>query len=482
MESNNKITRQKEDYLKRLEESLAEAINVVDNTIMYITKEYNSRMTFHVELSELLKLRKEYNKIVLKHEERKNKLKKIYHTALKRLDECKSLPDSTLNKYLYDIRNEYRGNLPEGIKHAQVLKWKKNGTKKTDKEYKNMYSRINNLSSFTLKRMIESKRNYQKLLRLSIYYTVKNTMDSLDCTTDYDEITNLITECASKCSGFYSKLKNGTKDFETFINSFGKISENKLSLDVLNHIDKKINELLSEYISFLNDGKKYSSLNAVYNNEKLNFKRELSKYEKKVKKIKKMILHNLYLKYSELESIDVLNNKTTSVLSNTTDNMSFTDLVKLDHKINEDIVKGKKDFINSSYLYIIYFYASNDILNKMPDVVYDAYNRFCEDESTYDICFSILRQQYLKCYYSTYYDLITDGDQKYIERAGDNLRNNIERIVKTYMNLGIDMSEDLVQLYRDISKLDITSLYDLYERLRREMNIFNTHKEGVFSK
>ena len=195
-----------------------------------------------------------------------------------------------------------------------------------------------------------------------------------------------------------------------------------------------------------------------------------------------MILHNLYLKYSELENIDVLNNKSTNVLSDKTDDMSLSDLALLDKKISEDLIKGKKEFIRKNYLYIIYFYASNDILNKMPDVIYDAYNSFCEDESTYGICFSIIKRQYFKCYYNTYYDLSTGEDQKYIDRASDNLRNNIERIVKTYMNLEVDMSQELLQKYRDISKLDVASLYDLYERLRREMNIFNTHKEGIFSK
>ena len=279
MEIEKKVSRLKEDYLKRLEDSLKDAYNVVDNTIMYITKEYNDRMSFHVELSELYKLRKEYNKVIKKHEERKAKLKKIYHTALNYLDKCKSLPDTTLNKYLADIRNEFRGNLPEGIKYKQVLQWKKANAIISDKEYKNMYSRINNLSTFALKRMMEAKKVQQKLLELNGYYVVKNTIASLDATSDYDEIANLITTCSSTCSSLNNKLKGGKKEFDAFINSFGKLSEDKLTLEVLQHIDKKINDTLSTaYIAFLNDSNKYSGFVKAYDEEKQYLLKELSKY------------------------------------------------------------------------------------------------------------------------------------------------------------------------------------------------------------
>ena len=146
------------------------------------------------------------------------------------------------------------------------------------------------------KRIIEAKKVHQRLSELSGYYIVKNTMDCLNSTLEYDEIAKLITNCASSCNGINKKLKSGKSEFDALISSFSKLSEDKLSLDVLQHIDKKINDILSlAYISFLNDNKKYQSLSNVYSEEKPNFMRELSKYKKKVEKIKKMILHNLYL-------------------------------------------------------------------------------------------------------------------------------------------------------------------------------------------
>ena len=119
---------------------------------------------------------------------------------------------------------------------------------------------------------------------------------------------------------------------------------------------------------------------------------------------------------------------------------------------------------------------------KMPSIVYDVYNRFCSDESTFDICFSIIKQQYFKCYYNTYYDLVRDDDKKYVDRACDNLRKNIERIVNTYMNLEINIDSELLEMYRNASELDAISLYELYEKLKRNMNIFTTHNEVKFSK
>ena len=483
MENVGKIDKLKEDYLKRLENSLMDANNVVDNTIRYITKEYNDKMSFHIELSMLYKLKQEYNKLIKKHEARKANLKKIYYTALDRLDKCKTLPDSNLNKYLYDIRNEFRGNLPEGIKYSKMLSWRKSNVVISNKEYKNMYSRINNLTTLVSKRMLEAKKTHQKLLELSAYYIVKNTMDNLNSSLEYDEISSLITNCASGCSNINKKLKNGKNDFNALISSFDKLNEDKLTLDVLQHIDKKINDILSPaYLSFLNDSKKYHSLVNVYNEEKPNLLKELAKYRKKVEKIKKMILHNMYLKYNELENVMVLNNKTTNILSDKTSDMSLGDLINLDNRISEDLVKSKKEFIHNSYLSIIYFYASNDILNKMPSIVYDVYNRFCSDESTFDICFSIIKQQYFKCYYNTYYDLVRDDDKKYVDRACDNLRKDIERIVNTYMNLEINIDSELLEMYRNASELDAISLYELYEKLKRNMNIFTTHNEVKFSK
>ncbi len=298
MEKEKKVNKGKEDYLKRLETSVMDAYNIVDNTVMYITQEYNKKMTFHVDLPSLYKLRKEYNSLISKNAGRKEKLKKIYANALSRLDKNIPLPDNILNKYLADIRNEFRRYMPDGVKYSEVLTWRVKDVVANKKEFKNMYSRINNLASFTSKRMMEAKKVFQKLLELSGYYVVKDTMENLDYSLEYEEISKLITECASNFSSINNRLKDGRNDFNAFINGFDKFDEEKLTLEVLQHIEKKIIDLLTPaYSSFLNNSKKYNKLTNVYNGEKPNLKREISKYRKKVEKIKKMILRNLYLKY-----------------------------------------------------------------------------------------------------------------------------------------------------------------------------------------
>ena len=478
VKKNNK----KDEYLKKLQDSLFDAYNIIDNTIMYITKEYNYKMSFHVELSKLYNLKKEYNGLVKKQESRKTKLDKIYRSALERLDKCTSFPDEALKKYLYDIRSEYRTNMLDGIKAVQMLPWKKANAVISKREYKNMYSRINNLATLVSKRLMEAKKVYQKICELNYYYVVKNTMKNLDSTLEYDQISELIASCTNRCDEINKKSKSGKSDFSVLINSSSKLSEDDLTLNVLQHIDRKIGEILEPaYLSFLNNHIKYQSLTKVYNEEKPNVLKSLSKYKKKIEKIKNMILHNMYLKYNELENVNVLNNKNTNVLGNKTERMPLGELINLASKINQDLDNGKKEFIHNGYLSIIYFYAGNDILKEMPDIVYDTYIRFLTEEKDFNMCFNIIKQQYFKCYYSTTYDLENNNDQDHIDRANQNLINNIDRMFNSYMNMDIEIDPELVQIYHDRMKLDTISLYELYEKLRRT-NIFKTHEEIKFSK
>lgn len=482
MDSNNNLYALKNNYAVKLDRAIDNAKSIIETTIKHLTIEYSKKMDFHVSGDELFKLREEYNKAISKLEKRLVKLNELYKKAQTLLKKCDSLPNEKLDSILNEIRTEYREKLPKDTKYGILKKWKEENNLYSDKDFKNMRSNINNLSTVMLKRIVEARKVQERLMELKKYDYIRDTIRKVDTSSSFDDMVYSINECDVLCqsvdrqlneSGYFLKYCNGVLGME--------INDGVLNLETLQFIERHISSLFSEnYIENLNDSKKYDDLMRRYMTEKDKILKVKSTYKKKKDRVKLALLSEIQDKYSDLQTIDGLNGKDTNVLGRIDKNSSTYELLEILDMITNKELDGKKDFINSSYLYILYFYAANNIIDKVPSIIYEVYSKYCEDSSTLDICFDVIKQEFFNCKFNTYYDLTTTVSGDYEDTARDNLYKFIDHIYQKYIGFGVKVDDELLKEYKDRDKLDIITLYDLYERLRSNFTIFNDEKEVNF--
>lgn len=473
------------NYVENLEDAYKNAKDIIETTIKHLTIEYSKKMNFHVSCVQLFQMKQEYNSEMSKLEKRLRRLDELYKKANDILKNPVNFDKKELDSILKEIKIEYRGKLPMDTKYGVFKKWREENSLYSKKDFKDMKSYINNFSTVIVKRMSEAQNVLERLMKLNRHQYMVDTINTIDSSSDDFEMGYSIDECDRLCKVIDDQRRK-SESYMKFCDGIfsGEMVDGTLDLGTVQYIEKTIGSLLSaDYISYLNDPKKYDSLSQKYNGKKDKFVKIENTYRKKRSQVKINLLKILQKKYADLQSIDGLNQKDTIVLGEINKNTSTNQILRILDTIVKEEIAGKKKYIHDNYLYIIYFYAANDLLDKIPSVVYEAYAKFTINESTLDACLNVIKNETEKCKYNPYYDLDTTvfgGD--YHDVAKNNISNKIDSIYKKYIDFGGKISVDILKEYNDKDKLDIITLYDLYETLKRQLNIFTNYKEYKFVK
>lgn len=467
----------KANYVGKLDRALNSAKEIISVMIKHVTMEYDSKMNFHADLKTLYELREEYNKKIKELEDRIHNLNNMYKSALIVLKQSDTLPNKEFDNILNNIKTEYRGKLPEGTKNGIILKWKKECSLVSNKDIKNMKSRINNLSTIALKRLNEAKKLYQKIVEHRKNSYISRVIEKVNVGASREEVVEKIRECDTFCHKVDQDAKKSNSLYQEYKQIFESYDGRELSLDMLEYFEKHITEVISlEYKYFLDDITGYEMFLKNYDDEKI--KKENTKYNRIKSKLKLEMLRDLPKLYGELQIIDGLNNKRTDISPEMPNEASIAEVNNMYDKIRTSLNDGKNKFINDSYTYILYFYASNNILDKLPNDVYLAYSNYLGNSSSIDECLIIIKREFFKCYYNTYYDINNDN---YMDKAREVLLNKIDYMFNTYSTYDVEIAGDLQDMYVGRNKMDIIGLYDLYQKLN-SISVFNDENEVKFTR
>lgn len=475
MNDEQNLYRLKANYVGKLERARNTAKGLFEIIIKYMTIEYDRQMDFHVDMESLYKMREEYNKKMNDLNFGLKRIDELYNEGLLILRGSDELPNKRIDSILNFIKSEYRKYIPLGTKNGVLLKWKKEVDQVSEKELKNMKSRINNLSTKALRRLNEAKKLYHKIAeyRKGSYMRIAITSEE-----DKSKLIKAIQECDAFCHKTDQSVKNCDSLFSEYKETFESYDGKELSLDMLNYFEKHITDIITlEYAPFLNNADFYRVFIKNYDDEKI--KKENAKYNRLKSKVKLEMLKNLPKLYSELQIIDGLNNQRSIAFRELNKESAIDEIYSTYDIVSENLKAGKVKFINDSYRYILYFYASNDILDKLPNEVYFAYSRFLMDSNNIDEALIIIKREFFNCYYNTYYDINNDN---YMDKARSVLLDKIERAFNMNSVYGIDIDDDIRSMYSKRNKMDIVDLYELYQILNNCGNVFRDDKEVKFSK
>ena len=467
----------KANCVGKLDKALKSAIENINVIIKHLTIEYDSKMNFHVNLKTLYELRKEYNAKIKEFEEIIIDLNNMYKKALVILRQCDTLPNKEFNDILNSIKTDSFKRIPVGIKNGTLLKWKKEYAEVSDKDIKNMKSRINNLSNMALKRLNEAKKLHQKMIEYRKNLYIERVLDKVNDKTSKKEVLDAVNNCDESCYKLELDGKKSNKLYQQYKQIFENYDGRELSLDVLEYLEKHIMDVISlDYRYFLDEPSGYEMFLKNYDEEKI--RKNATKYNRIKSKLKLELLRDIPVLYSELQTIDGLNNRKTNILPKITKDTSISDIYDIYNKLSTNLSDGKNKFINDSYIYILGFYCSNNILNKLPNEVYLAYNRYLMDSSNIGDCLLIIKRELFKCYYDAYYDVNNDN---YMDKARELLLGKIEYMFNLYSTYEAPITGEIQDMYVGRNKMDIIGLYDLYQKLNN-INVFNDEKEVKFAR
>ena len=481
---NVELYRQKFKEAKKLNSAYSNAKKILELSIKHLTLEYDNKMNFHVKLDELYRLREEYNNKIKEYETELNKLENAFHSAEAILELCSSLPNKDYDACLLDINNTLKEYMPKGAKKGILSKWEKETKDIDNHEFKNMKSRINNLSGLALKRLNEAKLLQYKIMELNKLFYMSDARSKLSKTTNYQEMVNIIVDSRTFCSSMNAKRDKSSRNYKVYLQTFNTYKGKELSLDIAEYFEKHIEEVINpEFKHVLDNLDEYDKLIGQYDVIKDTILKEESLYNKVCNKVKLNILSEIKNMVNELHIINGLNKSDTGIHGKLSEKSSLEEIIEVYNKLNMAISKGKNKFINDSYKSILYFYIGNGIMDKFPSKVYNAYIRYCNNPSYLDECLDVIKKAYSLCCYSVEYNL--NDEEEYKENSIKMLCDKIDYIFNLYSRYGADIPGDIVDMYMGKDNLknnkDIISLFDLYQRINK-ISIFNDEKEVKFTR
>ena len=403
---NVELYRQKFKESKKLNSAYNNAKKIIELSIKHLTLEYDNKMSFHVGLDELYGLREEYNNKIKEYENELNRLENTFHSAEAILDLCSSLPNKDFEACLLDINKTIKKYMPKGAKKGILSKWEKETKDIDNHEFKNMKSRINNLSGFALKRLNEAKLLQHKIMELNKLFYMSKARDNLSKTTDYQKMVNIIVDCSAFCSSMNAKRDKSTRNYKVYLQTFNTYKGKELSLDIARYFENHIEEVINpEFKHVLDNLDEYDKLMGEYDLIKDKILKEESLYNKVCNKIKLNILSEIKNMASELQTVDGLNKNETIIHGKLNEKSSLEEIIEVYNRLNMAISRGKNKFINDNYQNILYFYIGNGIMDKFPSKVYNNYIRYCNNPSYTDECLETIKKAYSACCYSVEYEI-----------------------------------------------------------------------------
>ena len=476
----------REKYLKKFNTVYQVNNYTLIGKLMELTNEYDEMMSFHVSSTELYKFKLEFDKERKIIEKQREELNRKYKKAISIINNSKKLNTEVLDKLLEEITIKDHAKYSNGSYIIESLIWHTDKRDKVFSEYNDKCSKINNVMSIVAKRLTEASKIYERMQTMKKLELLRDINDSFVSLKTKEEQIKIVSKYEKYCKEVAKQLSNNKRTMDICNNIVKNINKDEINLETFKFIEKHIEKIVSkELLPYLNDPDKYETFMQEYKESMPEFYSEEKKYHKRLEKYRESLFGYIRQNREELMVIDAFNKKTDRKIRDINVNTSLDVLNDVNEELVKEIKKSKIKAIDFCYEYIIYFYAGNDILDKMPRDLYTLYETYrdkIDSEIILNKCYREFVKLYFSCLYNANYDLETTVSGNYKETSREVLISNIEKMKRKYIKLDIPIPPELLDLDSDKEELDIASLYELYVKFDKiGFKLFN-YEEITFGR